>query len=62
MPARDWTAVCRSGEVEQVVELYMLESTQVMGTNSKWFADIAGDEIAKVAEGLLGELEAMGQC
>jgi tetratricopeptide (TPR) repeat protein len=40
------------GEVEQSVELYALASTLDMVANSKWFADIAGDEIAQMAEQL----------
>jgi len=40
------------GEVERAVELYALASTQGIVANSKWFADIAGDEIASTAEGL----------
>jgi predicted ATPase/DNA-binding NarL/FixJ family response regulator len=40
------------GEIERAVELYALASTQGIVANSKWFADIAGDEIAKMAEEL----------
>ena len=40
------------GEVERAVELYALATTQGIVANSKWFDDIAGDEIARVAEGL----------
>ena len=38
------------------MELYALASTFGIAANSKWFADIAGDEIAKVAEGLPNEV------
>ena len=44
------------GDVERAVELYALASTQGIVANSKWFADIAGDEIARAAEGLPVEL------
>jgi predicted ATPase/DNA-binding SARP family transcriptional activator len=40
------------GEVERAVALYALASTFGIVANSKWFADIAGDEIAKAAEEL----------
>jgi tetratricopeptide (TPR) repeat protein len=40
------------GEVERAVELYALAATQGIVANSKWFADIAGDEIAVAAEEL----------
>ena len=40
------------GDVERAVELYALVSTLGMVANSKWFDDIAGDEIAAVAEEL----------
>jgi tetratricopeptide (TPR) repeat protein len=40
------------GEVEKAVELYALASTYDIVANSKWFDDIAGDEIAAMAEGL----------
>ena len=40
------------GDSKRAVELYALASTLEMVANSKWFADIAGDEIAKAAEGL----------
>jgi len=40
------------GEAERAVELYALASTFGIVANSKWFDDIAGDEIAAVAEGL----------
>ena len=40
------------GDAERAVELYALASTFGVVANSKWFADIAGDEIAVVAEGL----------
>ncbi len=44
------------GEVERAVELYALASTYGIVANSKWFADIAGDEIAAVAVGLPAEV------
>ncbi len=44
------------GEVERAVELYALASTYGIVSNSKWFADIAGDEIASAAEGLPDEV------
>jgi tetratricopeptide (TPR) repeat protein len=40
------------GEIERAVELYALASTQGIVANSKWFADIAGDEIDRTAEKL----------
>ena len=40
------------GEVERAVELYALASTFDWVANSKWFEDIAGNEIAEAAEGL----------
>ena len=40
------------GQVERAVELYALACTQGIVANSKWFADIAGDEIAQAAQGL----------
>ena len=40
------------GEVERAVELYTLAATLGYVANSKWFDDIAGDEIARAAEGL----------
>ena len=40
------------GEIERAVELYALAATQGIVANSKWFDDIAGDEIARAAEGL----------
>ena len=40
------------GWVERAVELYTLAATQGIVANSKWFADIAGDEIAGVASQL----------
>ena len=39
-------------ETERVVELYALAATQGIIANSRWFEDIAGDEIATVAEEL----------
>lgn len=44
------------GEKVRAVELYALAATQGFVANSKWFDDIAGDEIAAVAEGLPVEL------
>ncbi len=44
------------GEVERAVELYALASTQGIVANSKWFDDIAGDEIAAAAEELPPEV------
>jgi hypothetical protein len=38
--------------VERVVELYALASTYGVVVNSKWFDDIAGNEIAVAAESL----------
>jgi tetratricopeptide (TPR) repeat protein len=40
------------GEAERGVKLYALASTLGIVANSKWFADIAGDEIAVAADGL----------
>ena len=40
------------GDAERAVELYALASTFWIVSNSKWFADIAGDEIASAAEEL----------
>ena len=40
------------GEIERAVELYALASTFGIVANSKWFADIAGDEITEAAEKL----------
>lgn len=40
------------GKVEQAVELYALASKLDIVANSKWFAGIAGDEIAAVAQKL----------
>jgi len=37
------------GDVERAVELYSLAATFDWVANSKWFADIAGDEIEGVA-------------
>jgi len=44
------------GEIERAVELYALASTQGIVANSKWFADIAGDEIAETAAKLPAEV------
>ena len=44
------------GEVERAVELYALAATQGIVANSKWFADIAGNEIANTAAGLPVEI------
>ena len=44
------------GEVERAVELYSLASTQGIVANSKWFADIAGEEIAAAAAQLPAEV------
>jgi predicted ATPase/DNA-binding SARP family transcriptional activator len=40
------------GDIERAVELYALASSFGVVANSKWFADIAGDEIASAAEEL----------
>ena len=40
------------GEVERAVEIYTLASSMGMVANSRWFADIAGNEIAALAAGL----------
>jgi hypothetical protein len=40
------------GDSERAVELYALASAFGIVANSKWFADIAGDEIAAMAEKL----------
>jgi tetratricopeptide (TPR) repeat protein len=40
------------GEIERAVELYALASKYRIVANSKWFADIAGDEIAMKADEL----------
>ncbi len=40
------------GDAERAVELYALASTFGVVANSKWFADIAGDEITSAAEEL----------
>jgi tetratricopeptide (TPR) repeat protein len=40
------------GDIERAVELYALAATQGIVANSKWFDDIAGDEIAAPAEEL----------
>ena len=45
-------------EIERAVELYALASTLGMVANSKWFDDIAGDEIAAAAEELPAEVVA----
>jgi predicted ATPase/DNA-binding SARP family transcriptional activator len=44
------------GEAERAVELYALAATQGIVANSKWFDDIAGDEIAAIAEELPAEV------
>ncbi len=44
------------GERERALELYALASTQGYVTNSKWFDDIAGDEIAAIAAELPAEV------
>ena len=44
------------GQVERAVELYALAATQGIVANSKWFDDIAGDEIARAAAGLPAEV------
>jgi len=44
------------GEVERAVELYALASTQGIVANSKWFDDIAGDEIAAASAKLPAEV------
>ena len=44
------------GQVERTVELYALATTQGYVANSKWFDDIAGDEIGAVAAGLPAEV------
>jgi tetratricopeptide (TPR) repeat protein len=44
------------GEVERAVELYALAATQGIVANSKWFDDIAGDEIASAAAELPAEV------
>lgn len=44
------------GEIERAVELYALAATQGIVANSKWFDDIAGDEIAAAAESLPAEV------
>jgi predicted ATPase len=44
------------GEAERAVELYALASTQGIVANSKWFDDIAGDEIAVAADELPAEV------
>jgi predicted ATPase len=44
------------GDTERAVELYALVSTQGIVANSKWFDDIAGDEIAALAEKLTSEV------
>jgi hypothetical protein len=44
--------IADQGEVERAVELNALASTFGIVANSKWFADIAGDEIARAAEEL----------
>jgi tetratricopeptide (TPR) repeat protein len=40
------------GDLESAVELYALAATQGIVGNSKWFDDIAGDEITRAAEKL----------
>ena len=44
------------GKGERAVELYTFASTLGMVANSRWFADIAGDEIAAVAAKLPAEV------
>jgi tetratricopeptide (TPR) repeat protein len=44
------------GEIDRAVELYALASTFDWVAKSKWFADIAGDKIAAMAEGLPSEV------
>jgi tetratricopeptide (TPR) repeat protein len=44
------------GDDEHAVEIYILASTLGMVANSKWFADIAGEEIAEIAAGLPAEV------
>ena len=44
------------GEVGWAVELFALAATQGIVANSKWFADIAGDQIAEAAAGLPVEI------
>jgi tetratricopeptide (TPR) repeat protein len=44
------------GDIERAVELFALASTLGMVANSKWFADIAGDEIAAAAKSLPPEV------
>jgi len=44
------------GEVERAVELYALAATQGIVANSKWFDDIAGEAVARAAEGLPAEV------
>jgi len=43
-------------KIERAVELYALASTQGIVANSKWFADIAGDEIAAASAKLPPEV------
>ena len=43
-------------QVERAVEIYVLAATQGIVANSKWFDDIAGDEIAAAAEELPPEI------
>ena len=44
--------IADQGETERAVELYALASTYGIVANSKWFDDIAGNEIATMAEDL----------
>jgi hypothetical protein len=44
------------GDKERAVEIYTLASTLGMVANSKWFADIAGDEIAAITADLPPEV------
>ena len=49
------------GEVARAVELYALASTFPSVSNSRWFEDIAGKQIAAAAERLLAEIVARAQ-
>ena len=49
------------GEVERAVELYALVSQCPFVANSRWFEDVAGREIAAVAESLPPEVVAAAQ-
>jgi hypothetical protein len=50
-----------AGETQRAVELYALASRYPFVANSRWFEDVAGKEIAAVAESLPPEVAAAAQ-